>query len=161
MMIWVCRAGKKSVFYDYFLESSRIYIPWDGFKKALTLFANREEMKALVIDEKGNVARTSVSNWAGQLYSFCREMRIEDYVLIPYQNSKKFTLAKISGDYTFDAKGKNKLWHSRCIEIIYEGIPADIFDQSIRYSLGAYRTIFKARDGILPVINNYIAEKEG
>lgn len=161
--MWVCRAGKKAVYADYYLKSERIYIPWDGFKKNLSLYKSREDMKALVIDEKGRVAQTSISNWAGQLYSFCWEMKIGDKVLIPYNSSNNFALASIIGEYCFSPQNEKLLWHSRAITIIASDVPASIFDQSTRYSLGAFRTIFKAKkeQEIIELINKYIAEKEG
>ena len=148
---------------DYYLKSERIYIPWDGFKENLSLYKTREDMKALVIAEKGSVAKTSISNWAGQLYSFCWEMTIGDKVLVPYNNSKRFALVSIIGEYCFSPENENKLWHSRAIRILSSDIPANVFNQSIRYSLGAFRTIFRAKDEkkILELINQYTAQKEG
>ena len=161
-MMWVCRAGQKSVFADYYFSTKKIYIPWDGFKYDLLKYQDREALKMLVLIEKGDVARASVSNWAGQLYTFCHEMNIGDYVLIPFDHSKQFVLARISGDYEYSSENDNVLWHSRLIEIIVETIPCSIFNQQIRYSLGAYRTIFRAKyeKGILAATNKYL-EKEG
>lgn len=161
--MWVCRAGKKAVYADYYLKTEHIYIPWEGFEENLILYKTRDEMKALVINEKGDVAKTSISNWAGQLYSFCWEMKIGDKVLIPYNSSNNFALASIAGEYCFSPQNEKQLWHSRAIKILAIDVPANIFDQSIRYSLGAFRTIFKAKkeQEIVELIYKYIAEKEG
>ena len=115
-----------------------------------------------MIEEKGEVTRTSISNWAGQLYSFCWEMKRNDYVLIPLNHSRQFVLSRIVGDYAFDPDNEFGLWHSRDVEIIQESIPNAIFSQSIRYSLGAFRTIFKAKDEeeIIATIEKHIARKE-
>ncbi len=145
-MIWVCRAGMKSIFLDTFLNTKKVYLPWDGFKVNLKLYPDREKMKNLVREEKGDVARTSISNWSGQLYSFCWEMNLGDYVLIPHRGSRNYTFAKIISDYSFCDSNENGLWHSREIIILQTGIPREVFSQSMRYSLGAYRTIFKVKD---------------
>ena len=162
-MMWVCRAGQKSIYAQYYFESGKIYIPWDEFKKDLKKYDDRALLKELVIKEKGEVSRTSISNWAGQLYTFCQEMTIGDYVLIPSNSSRLFTLARVAGDYEYNPQNKKGLWHSRDIEIVERDIPSSIFLQSVRYSLGAYRTIFRAKneEDILASINRYMEKKKG
>lgn len=143
-MMWVCRPGQKGIYLEKFLNDKKIFISWEGFKVDLSKATTREEYREIVIDERKPEARTTISNWAGQLYSFCREMQIGDLVLIPHQSSKKYALAKIVGDYKYDSKAE--LVHSRKIEIMKNNIPREIFDQSTQYSLGAFRTLFKVRD---------------
>ena len=156
-MMWVCRAGMNSVHFKYYLSSCKIFLPWDGFKTDLNQFETREEYKALVKKEKPDAPRTSVSNWSGQLYTFCKEMKSEDFVLIPQQGSKKYAFAKIISDYMFDETNQQKLWHSREIDIIANDIPREAFSQSLQYSLGAYRTVFKvkAEEEVFKVISSY------
>jgi len=72
-------------------------------------------------------------------------MRIGDSVLIPSEFSRSYCLAAINGEYVFDENENEKLYHSRSITIIEQNIPRDIFEQSIIYSLGAYRTIFHVK----------------
>ena len=161
-MIWVCRAGMDSIYLDFFLKNAKIYLPWDGFRVNLKEFPDREQLKELVKKEKGDVARTSISNWSGQLYSFCWEMNINDFVLIPHRGSRAYTLAKIIGDYSFDISSEKGLWHSRDIEILLSDIPREVFSQSMKYSLGAYRTVFKVRDKeeLLAAITKYRKQKK-
>ena len=143
--MWVIRAGQNSGFYDKYLKASRVYIPWDGYKFDLSLVNERADFRTVVEKEKKTDNRTSVSNWAGQLYSFTNEMQKGDYVLIPSRGSISYCLAKITGEYRFDEKEPDKLYHSRPIEILLKDIPRDVFSQSVIYSLGAFRTIFKAK----------------
>ena len=145
-MMWVNRAGMKSVYLDYYLSNSRIYLPWEGFRRDLRLLQNLAEFKTLVEEEKGDCNRTTISNLAGQLLSFCSGMSIGDYVLIPHAKSREYTLAKISGQYEFNPKDEMCLWHSRKIDQIQNNIPREIFSQSMQYSLGAFRTIFKIKN---------------
>ena len=90
-MIWVCRAGMNSIYLDTFLSTQKVYLPWDGFKVDLKQYTDREQLKNLVRQEKGDVARTSISNWSGQLYTFCWEMKEGDYVLIPHLGSRRYS----------------------------------------------------------------------
>lgn len=144
-MMWIMRAGQNSVYYDKFLDESKVFLPWSGFKQDLSIFTSRPEFRALVEKEKGEVHRTSVSNWAGQLYSFVIEAKNDDLVLIPSKGSHTYCLAKLTGNYAYNENEPEKLYHSRDIKVILKGIPKDIFSQEIIYSLGAFRTIFKAK----------------
>ncbi len=139
------RAGQNSLYYDKFLSESRVFLPWSGFKQDLSQYTSRQEFRALVEKEKGEVHRTSVSNWAGQLYSFVVEAKKDDFVLIPSKGSHTYCLAKLAGNYTYNENETEKLYHSREIKMILKGIPREIFSQEIIYSLGAFRTIFKAK----------------
>lgn len=156
-MIWVCRTGMNSVYLETYLKDQRIYLPWNGYRLDLNQFTTRDQFKELVREEKGNVARTSISNWAGQLYSFCKEMKIGDYVLIPHKGSRSYTFAIITGDYVFCETDERGLWHSRKVELCVSDIPREAFSQSMKYTLGAFRTVFKVRDEeeLLTSINNY------
>jgi restriction system protein len=159
-MAWVMRAGKESVYLNKFVEGSRIYLPWEGYKVNLSKLDSREDFKQLVIKEKGDQNRTTISNWGGMLYSFSKEMEIGDCVLIPAKHSKSYILAKISEEYEFNSRDKDGLYHSRKIEIKKTDIPREIFSQQIIYSLGAFRTIFKViyEDEVMDTIQKWSKE---
>ena len=161
-MMWVMRAGQKAVYLDKFLTANKIYLPWDGYRISLDSAESREDFRKIVIEEKGNSERTTISNWAGQLYSFAKEMCVGDYLLIPKAFSRGYILAKLSGDYCFNESDDDALYHSRDMEVICSDIPRDIFSQSIQYSLGAFRTLFKvkAEDEVLLTINKWKERKQ-
>ena len=141
--MWVCRPGQHSKYFEEFMEKEMIFLAWEGYKVDLSKMSDRQQFRDLVISEKNPKARTSISNWAGQLYSFSKEMSVDDYVIVPGKNSKTYSLAKIVGEYLYDAD--NRFAHSRKIKWIVMKVPREIFPQEIQYSLGAYRTLFKAK----------------
>ena len=153
-MIWVCRPGKLGKYYDLFLRTRRIYLAWDGYRLNLSGLKTRVAFREVVIAEKNPDAPTTISNWAGQLYSFCIEMQENDYVLIPSSGSKTYMLCRIISDYEYDELAKFP--HSRQIEILSDAIPRTRLSQSTQYSLGAFRTVFKAKqeDEILRVMQS-------
>lgn len=51
-MIWVCRAGQHSKYYDEFILNSRVYLAWEGYKINLQMLSSREEFNQVVIREK-------------------------------------------------------------------------------------------------------------
>lgn len=144
-MMWVVRAGEDSKYIDKILSSKKIFIPWDGYMFALDQYKTLDEYRNVVRMEKKTENRTSISNWTGQINTFVNEMNIGDYVLVPMYKSREYILAKIKGEYIFKYNDESKLYHSRMIEIKECKIPASIFSQTVRYSLGAFRTIFKVK----------------
>jgi len=159
--MWVCRAGKNSCYIDRIISESKVFLPWDGYEVDLNLFLDREQFKALVKQERNVSNPTSISNWAGMLYSFVKEIELNDYVLIPEYKSHFYILGYVVGDYEYD-EANTALHHSRDIKILDTHIPRDIFSQQIVYSLGAYRTVFKVKqpDEILRTISNWKAQEE-
>lgn len=143
-MLWVIRAGKKDRYIEKFISDNKIYMPWDGFAEPLTECRNREDYRKLVAVEMQVTNTTSISNWSGQLYSFVHDLKIGDYIVVPVSISKTYCLGIITGEYSFDKD--NTLHHCRTVKFIEKEIPKDIFSQKIKYSLAAYRTLFKLRD---------------
>ena len=150
-MIWVCRPGKHGSDFDEVQKYGDIFLGWEGYGKDLRSYTSRDQFKELVIAERNPAARTTISNWSGQLYSFCIDMQLGDYVLIPNKNAREFLLAKIDGEYRYEPERKYP--HVRKITIIKEGIPRQDFSQATQYSLGAFRTVFKVKqeDEVLAV----------
>ena len=144
-MMWVIRAGQNSVHYEKFIKESKVYLAWDGYRFDLSSFKTLADLRNVVEKEKMTENRTSISNWAGQLYAFVWEIKIGDYILIPAKYSRLYCLAKISGHYHFDKSERDSLYHSRNIKLLEVNIPREIFSQSLIYSLGAFRTIFKVK----------------
>lgn len=152
-MIWVCRPGEHSKDYDMVKKHNDIFLGWSGYKVDLHKLRSMESFRELVIAEKHPTAPTTISTWAGQLYSFCCEMKPNDYVLIPNIKSREFMLAVIDGDYRYESHRKYP--HVRRIRVIREGIPRSSFSQATQYSLGAYRTVFKVKqqEEVLKIAN--------
>ncbi|SES65554.1 restriction system protein [Pseudobutyrivibrio sp. C4] len=145
-MIWVCRAGKNSQYIEDFIGNSRIYLPWSGFEFDLSPFVELSDFRMLVSSEKQTDNKTTISNLASQLKSFAVDMQVGDYVLIPHRSSRFYTFAIVDGGYEYNLQNDVGLFHSRKIRIMKSKISNQAFDQSMRYSLGAYRTIFKVKD---------------
>lgn len=142
--MWICRTGQKSLDISMFLDNNKIYLPWEGYNADFSEYTDLAEFRSIVIQEKNIENRTTISNWSSQLYQFVNGISIDDYVLIPGPQSRHYHLAKVVGNYTYSSD--DKYHHSRNIEFIVKDIPRDIFDQRTQYSLGAYRTLFKAKN---------------
>ena|GEM_PF-1963001 len=160
--MWVCRAGKNALFLDYYIEHSRIYLAWEGFKINFKSVSQISDYRTIVGKEKKTDNHTSISNWAGQINAFVNEMHEKDYVLVPYKDSHFFAFVRVSGPYEYDDMNEKKLYHTRTVDIISEKIPKDIFPQSIQYGLRAYRTIYRVKneDIIMRILMQWIQKEK-
>ena len=156
-MLWVLRPGQNSVYFDTFLNEAAVFIPWDGYIASLDDCSDRADFRNRVIKEKGEQNRTTISNWAGQLYSFCIEMKKNDFVLVSQAKSHKYALMRITGEYEYINGKCSNLHHKRSAELMINNIPQEIFSQRVRYSLGAFRTLFKVKqeDEVLEAIKKW------
>ncbi len=142
--MWVIRAGKNGIYHDEYIQKKKVYLAWSGFENDLSSLTTMDEFREIVIGEKNTDNQTSVSNWAGQLYSFVISMMPGDYALIPGVNSQSYSLIRITSKYKFE-RTDNNLHHYHDVKIIDEGISKGLFPQQILYSLRAYRTVFKTK----------------
>lgn len=145
MAIWICRAGKKAVYIDRFLEMNRIYCTWDGFAFDLTDYTNKEDLKKKIKEDNADVSSTAINTWAAQLLIFRDKMQIGDIILSPNENSKSYNIGIITGEYRFDKSAGEHFYHSHNIKWVHYSVSRDIFPQYMIYSLGAYRTIFNLK----------------
>ena len=152
--MWVCRAGKDALYIDKVKADGKIYLFWEGYKNDYSSIQDLKGFRNIVQTEKGEESKTSISNWAAQLYAFCKTIKKNDFVLIPYYKAHKYLLVKVIGDYTYQATEEYP--HSRPVEIVREDIPKEIFPQDIIFSLNAFRTIYKVKneERILQIINS-------
>lgn len=158
-MIWVLRPGKEGVYYDQFITGQKLFLPWTDYNTDLSRIKERKEFRDIVIKEKHPDAQTTVSNWSGQLYSFCFEMKEKDLVLIPKRHSVEYAVVRLIGGYKYENNGN--FHHFREYELVAQGIPRTAFTQTTQYTLGAYRTLFKVKqtEEVLRVIKLYLNDE--
>ena len=72
-------------------------------------------------------------------------MSIGDIVIIPKKKSTLVSVGVIKGNYIFSERAVFPYVHSREIKVLSRNIDTSDFSQNIKYSLGAFRTIFSIR----------------
>ena len=155
--IWVCRTGISGQFEKLFLDKSLICLT----RENLDINLSKSE-KDVVIEKIRNgdslLAKQTISNIWSQINIFANKMGIGDLVIIPRKASRLISIAVIIGEYTFEPTKAFPLNHSRTIRVLKSEVDTVSFPQEIKYSLGAFRTIFGVRqvDELIDLL-----EKEG
>lgn len=147
MRVWVCRAGKKSVYYERFLREERIYLTWGGWKENFTLLPKDTMLlRSKVQRECNDTTKTAVSNHLSQIVIFYDKMQIGDWVLVPGENSRQYSIGVIDGDYYYDPCAGEHFYHQRKVKWKMHNVKREEFSKSMQYSLGAFRTVFSLND---------------
>ena len=145
MSVWICRAGKKGIYNEMFLKSQKIYIPWEGFDKDLETFDTFEALKQYVAVECNDTTDTAISTHSSQIRIFVSDMQIGDYVMVPANCSRQYSVGIIDSGYIF-CRGSSLFHHSRNVRWIAHNISRSSFSDKMVHTLGAYRTIFGLKD---------------
>jgi len=144
MAIWVCRTGLNGQYEKTFIENSCICLTREGFDFDLSK-CEKSDVVNRITEINPEAARQTISNTWSQINIFTAKMDIGDIVIIPKKKSQYISVARVQGRYIYDGDKQFPLNHSRDIEFIAQNIDTTSFSQDIRYSMGAFRTVFGIR----------------
>lgn len=144
MPIWVCRTGSYGQYDKMFFENNCICLTREGFDFDLAN-CTKNDIESRIVELNPNAARQTISNTWSQINIFAKKMAIGDVVIIPRKRSSYISVAIIQGNYVFDEKQQPPLNHRRTIKVLAKDVNTTTFNQSLRYSLGAFRTVFRVR----------------
>ena len=155
--IWVVRAGGDGQQERAVLENDVIAIGWNELSD-LSSIKNRDELREYykkITKETDNQIAQNV----GQIWSFMREIKMGDIVLLPVLSDKGRIVAvcKVTGEYQYK-EITNNVRHIRRVIWLNKGIPIKEFENRARNSLGSSRTVYsltrsKAVDSIVDTLN--------
>ena len=144
MPIWVCRTGSYGQHENLFLENNCICLTREGFDFDLVK-CEKSDIESRILELNPDAARQTISNTWSQINIFAEKMAIGDVVILPKKSSSKINVAIIQGDYVYDKEQQFPLNHKRTIKVLAKDVDTTTFNQSLRYSLGAFRTVFQVR----------------
>jgi restriction system protein len=141
MSLWLVRAGKYGQYEPKFFDTSRVYATWDGLQRDLAAPKHKPALREVLQDLYPDWGRQRTINYSGQLWSFAREMKVGDWVVLPLKNKPAIAIGEITGNYKYDAKAEDPYFHSRTVKWLATDVPRSSFDQDLLYSFGAFMTI--------------------
>lgn len=144
MAIWVCRTGLNGQYEKLFFEKRRICLTRPGFDFDLSK-CDKNTILNRIVELNPKVTQQTVVNIWSQMNIFVSKMKSNDIVIIPRKSSPFISVSIIRGEYCFIKNNPFPLNHTREIDLLATDIITTSFPQDIRYSLGAFRTIFGIR----------------
>jgi restriction system protein len=145
MTLWGIRSGKYGEREALALEKSVALIGWEELPD-LTGIATREELRDLLDATYPDDKRKTLLNWESQIWPFLKVMAIGEPIVMPLKKRSAFAIGKIVGPYKYQTFGGEGI-HTRAVEWLKE-VPRDALAQDLRFSFGAFLTVFQvSRNG--------------
>jgi restriction system protein len=142
MTLWLVRAGNKGQREQIALDKGIVTIGWEDMPD-LSQFSNRSELQKKCEMIYPDAKKMRIVRWAGQLWDFSKEIKINDWVALPLKTQSIICIGKVIGDYKYGHISSNIL-HTRKVEWLKK-IPRSAFDQDLLYSLGAFTTVCRIK----------------
>lgn len=140
MTLWMVRAGRHGQGENFALTSGVVGIGWPEVGD-LTSLASTDALRARVVASFPDAKPSTVASWAGQIDAFRSRMQIGDLVALPLKSAPAVAFGRITGDYRYVPGSVDEIRHQRPVEWISDGIPRDVIDQDLLYSLGSVLTV--------------------
>ena len=145
MSVWLCRAGKYGEHEARFLEENKIFYTFEEIDIPLSTFGSRRDLQEYFIKVAPTIKENAARVYAGQVYVFCNEMAVGDWVITPSKTSPGLLrFAEISGEYIFDGGAEDNYRHARPVKWFTE-MRREQFEPDIQSALGALMTICKIK----------------
>ena len=141
MALWLVRAGKLGEYENKFLTDKRVYLTWDNLNTDLNKLTEWKSLINHLGDLYENDKPKTIQNWASQIMVFARDFQKGDWIVLPSKMKSVIHFGEVTGDYVFDTKAENPLFHYRSVKWFATDIPRSNFDQDILYSFGAFLTV--------------------
>lgn len=134
------RAGRHGEGENDALTSGVVGIGWPELGD-LTEVGSSEEIRTRLNATYPDAKPSTLANWAGQIDAFRFRMQVGDLVALPLKSTPAVAFGRLSGVYQYVADAVDAMRHQRSVEWISDGLPRDVIDQDLLYSLGAFLTV--------------------
>lgn len=125
------------------LNNGVIAIGWEEMGDLSTIEPTREAFRDKYVQVYPNEKKGAIPNQVGQLFRFCHEVSIGDYVIFPSKADRMINLGRVDGDYYYDDSGE---YGSRRKVTWLKHIPRLSFSQGALYEVGSALTIFSVKN---------------
>lgn len=140
MALWMVRAGRSGEHEDLVIESGVVAV---DFREVGDLSAarSREDIKELLRVGYPDDGDATITNRAGQLWTFSGRMQIGDLVALPLKSQPAVAFGRVTGPYQYKPENPPGARHTRRVTWLRTDVPRSSIDQDILYSLGAFMTV--------------------
>ena len=126
------------------LENSVLGIGWEDLGD-LSRINTRNELKTLYRNTYPDASTGRMRNHVGLIFSFVKNAKIGDIVVVPLKTTRNIAVGEIKSDYEFRNDLGTEMRHTRRVEWKKRDVPRTSFDQDLLHSFGAYLTFCRAR----------------
>jgi restriction system protein len=142
--MWGIHGGRTGDANTLFLQENCIALGWHKVGDLSKLAANREAFKTELASKFPEKKAGAIPVDAGQLFRFVHEAKVGDLVIYPSKADRHIHIGRITGNYTYNAKGEVTYPHRRSVEWLKE-VPRTRFTQGALHEVGAAMSLFAVK----------------
>jgi restriction system protein len=134
------RAGRHGEGENEALSACVVGIGWPELGDLMPV-GSSDEIRTRLNTTYPDAKPSTLANWAGQIDAFRFRMQVGDLVALPLKSAPTVAFGQLTGSYEYVPDAVSAIRHQRSVEWISDGIPRDVIDQDLLYSLGAFLTV--------------------
>lgn len=143
--LWGIHAGKTGDADNLFLKKDFIALGWNKIGDLTKIKADRDSFKAAVVHSYPEDKPGSIPVSGGQLYRYCYEMKVGDYVAYPSKMDKQIHIGRIEGEYKYDPSHEAGYPNLRQVKWL-KTVPRTKFSQGALYEIGSAMSLFQVKN---------------
>lgn len=154
--LWGIHAGKTGEADSIFLKKNRVAIGWQEMGDLSALPADRDSLKARLMEVMPGRKPGYFPVASGQLFRFVHEMKTDDLVIYPSKRDRQIHIGKVTGAYEYVTKNADGYPHRRSVKWL-KLFPRTRFSQGALYEIGSAMTFFQVKN----FADEFVAALEG
>jgi restriction system protein len=143
--VWGVHAGEGGQANSLFLNKGCVALGWAKLGDLLAIGGSREAYKAKVAVTYADAKPGAIPVYAGQLYRFVHEMKIDDYVVYPSKVDQQVHIGQVTGEYKHDPALDAHYPNIRAVNWM-KSFPRTQFTQGALYEIGSAMTFFQVKN---------------
>lgn len=143
--MWGIHGGKQGDADGIFLKKNQVALSWNAMSDLGSLPADRDAIKAQLIQAYPDKKERYYWIAAGQLFRFAHEMRQGDLIIYPSKRDKRVHIGEINGAYQYMTKGADSFPHRRAVKWLKD-FPRTKFTQGALYEIGSAMSFFQVKN---------------
>lgn len=129
---------------NLFLKGDTIAIGWSEMGDLSLIAPTREAFKQKYQQVYPESRKGAIANVAGQLYRFCHEVQVGDYVVFPSKSNREVNIGIVEGTYVYD-QNHNEYVQTHKVNWL-KHFPRTYFSQGALYEIGSAMTFFMVKN---------------
>jgi restriction system protein len=143
--MWGIHGGRYGDADELFMKHKLVALGWRDMGDLSSLPKDREAFKTRVAQVYVDAKPGAIPNYAGQLFRFVHEVKVDDMVVYPSQRDRQVHLGRVEGDYVYDPKMEPSYPHHRAVQWL-KAFPRTYFSQGALYEIGSAMSFFQVRN---------------
>lgn len=137
---WLIRGGRDGERETTALREGTMIAGWDQLGDLSNCTTKDDFRQALALAYPGE-GKATIANWTGQLWRFVREIKEDDWVVMPLKTQQRIAIGRVSGPYTYHPEASPGFRHVRPVLWVRTDVTRTSVQQDLLDSMGSLLTV--------------------